>query len=193
MALTEQGWEWAEANMGGAFAQTPEAARTLSAVLSAVNQFLRQEGLGVEEVFGRRDGERRGTSFVLSRVSESADLPFPFPVSTQEVPDFEDSPEFTAEVPAPMLEASLLRHLATLSLGDPETSLSLSEFRKGIEMERDQVDEALLRLHQEGKVELTMPSDLRDLSESDRESAVVSEQGVPYHLVRLAGEFHLMH
>lgn len=175
LEITDRGWKWAEANMGGTFSNSPGAAETLSVLLEKLSAFLRIHDLQVTELF------------------TAASAAPPGPAAREEPDSLVEAIDDRWDTPAEMIDAGLVRQIVTLTSGRPEVPIPLRNLRRLLDIHQRQWEESLRRLQRSGRIELLPATNLQAISVEDREAAFFDEQGNPVLHVQLTHQLAITH
>lgn len=173
MEITPLGWEWAQENLGGPFADSPATAETLALVLQAIARFLKREHLRASDLFACQANRP-----LAPRGEEFDGL-------------FEMASDPRLDTPAQMIDAGIVRQLVTLSSGRVDVPIPLRSLRRLLDIRRQELDASLRRLQQEGRIEWTSAPHAHAVSQEDHEAALLDEYGSPVHHVKLARQLEV--
>lgn len=172
LQITSRGWEWAQGNMDGPFANSPGSAETLSILLQSLSKFLERENLRLADLFA---GSQSPT--------QSGGLEEPHTLCEE----FEDR----LDTPAEMIDASIVRQIVTLASGCADVAISLRSLRRLLDIHRIDLEASLRRLHRDGRIELMRTPNFHAMSEEDRQAVLFDDSGNPVHKVKLSRELEI--
>lgn len=172
MEVTPRGWEWAEQNMGGTFANSPTASETLSVLLSTLSDFLHQKGLRLADLFACKNSET---------ISDALEDP----------ETLLEAADDRLDTPAEMIDAGIVRQILTLSCGRSDVTIPLRSLRRLLDIHRIDLDDSLRRLHRTGRIEFMRTPNPDAMPGEDQEAVLYDEHGNAVHKVKLARQLEI--
>lgn len=171
--ITSDGWAWAHEHMGGDFPNSPAASETLSLLLQAVAKFLRNHDLQAVDVLTCKD------------------FPPKESIALEEPDTLFERFDPRLDTPTQMIDAGIVRQIVTLTSGRADVPIPLRSLRRLLDIHRPELDDALLRLHREERIELIAAPNPRAVSDEDRKAALFDQNGSPVHHVKLARQLEV--